>query len=105
MTVSSAPGAVAERGEGLGVLGLEAGIEQLLLGVINDVAVLVHEEAVASLTDTDVVDIARDAGEAQIQREPGGLAPGIEPRRHRDHPGIVALEDGLDVRRGEVGVP
>ena len=56
------------------VLGFQAGVEQLLLGVIDHVAVLVHQKAVAPLSNAYIIHIAGDAGKAQIQGDPGGRA-------------------------------
>src|SRR5699024_4045236 len=79
------------------------GVEQLLLGVVDYVALPVHEEAIAALADADVFEVARNAGEADVQGDPCGLAPALKRGGHGDHPGIVALEDGLDVRGRHVG--
>ena len=96
-------GAVLQRGQGLGVLGLQSGVQQLLLGVVDDIALPVHEEAVAPLADADVVDVAGNAGKAQVQGEPGRLALLGKGGGHSDHPGVVALKDGLYVGGGHVG--
>ena len=75
------------------VLPLEVGIDELLLRVIDDVAALVHQEAVAVLADADVVQVGGNAAEADVQRDPFLAARRIERRNERDDPRIIALKD------------
>ena len=85
------------------VLGFQAGVEQLLLGVIDHVAVPVHQKAVAPLANAYIIHIAGDAGKAQIQGDPGGRAILGQAGGHGDHPGVVSLENTLHVGSGHVG--
>ena len=86
------------------VLPLEVGIDELLLRVIDDVAALVHQEAVAVLADADVVQVGRNAAEADVQRDPFLAARRIERRNERDDPRIIALKDRGHMRRGDIAV-
>ena len=96
-------GAVLQGGQGRGVLRLQPRIQQLLLGVVHNVPHAVHQKAVAPLADANIVDVVGDIGEAQIQGHPGGLAPLFQRCGHGDHPGVVALKDGLHMGGAHIG--
>ena len=94
--------AVGAGGQCAGVLGLEPGVDQLLLGVIENPAALVHQEAVAVLADAHVVDVRGDAAKAQVHRHPSFLAAGLQRRQHSDNPGIPSLEDRFHMGLGDI---
>ena len=96
-------GAIPQGGECLGIFRFQARVQQLLLGVIDDVAVPVDEKAVAPLADAYIINVTGDAGKAQVQRDPGGLAALVQGSGHGDHPGVVTLKNGLHVGSGHVG--
>ena len=93
--------AVGQPRQGGGVLLLELGVDELLLGMVEDIT-LIHQKAVAVLADADVVDIGRDGAKPQIQRHPGLLAAALQGGNHGDHPGIPAFEDRLHMGLGDI---
>ena len=98
-------GAVAQAGQTPGFLFLQPGVQKLLLWVVDHVAALVHQVAVAVLADTDVVDGGSQCREADVHRDP---LPG-RIFRHAAHdaddPGVVALEDRFDMGDADVPAP
>ena len=96
-------GVVRQGGQGLCILRLQSRVQQLLLGMVDDIALLIHEKAVAPLADTHVVDIGGDTGKAQVQRYPSGLVPRLQGHGHGHHPGVVLLKNRLHMGRGHIG--
>ena len=94
--------AVGERHE-IRHLPFKPRIDQLLLRMVDDVAVAVHDEAVAVPADTYLIDISRDSREPYVDRDLRGVAEGlVGSLRYRNDPRIIVLENGYYVRRGDV---
>ena len=92
--------AVVQPGQGGGVLAFQAGVDQLLLRVVDKVAGVVQQKAVAARADADIVDVAGQARKAQIQRDPLRRAFAVQPGGHGHDPGVVTVKDGRHMRRG-----
>ena len=99
-------GAVTKAGQTPCFLLFQACVEKLLLRVVDHIAALIHQVAVAVLADADVVDRCGQLLEAQIYRKPTAAA--AVPRHStddRDDPRVVAVKDRLYMRRADVAMP
>ena len=95
---------VFQGGDQGGVLCFEIGIDQLLLRMINDVPVRVHQIAISTAADAAVADIGGNIAAADVQSDPVLAAFFLQRGNYRDDPGIYILEKGHNVRRGDVSV-
>ena len=86
------------------ILGLQIGVDQLLLRMIDDIAVRIHQKAVASSADADAVDICRDVAAADIQSHPPFRSDQPDRPDHGDDPGVAALKQRDDMGRGYISV-
>ena len=50
-------GTVRQRGQGFGVLRFQPRVQQLLLRVVDNIALLVHEKTIAPLADAYIINI------------------------------------------------
>ena len=85
----------------LHILAADAGIEHLLLRVVDGFAVPVNHIAIAVLAVADIVDILRDAREAEIHGNGSLLTEnsGIQPPRQRNDPRKVVFIQIADMRQ------
>ena len=91
---------VRERGRQVGILAFQLGIDELLLGVVNQVPLRVLQEAVAPLADAHAADIGGNIGAAHVHGDvPLPLSGGSGADDGHD-PGIVLHENRHHMRRG-----
>ena len=97
---------VFQRGDSNRVLCFEIGIDQLLLRMIDDVPVRVHQIAVSAPADAAVADVGGDIAAADVQSDPALAAflLQVQTGDHGDDPGIYILKKGHNVRRGDISV-
>ena len=88
-----------------GVLAFQPRVNQLLLGMIDQIALLVQQKAVAVLADAHIGNGLGDAGKAQVQRHKAGAVRRVDAVDHGDDPGIPALKNGGHVGRGNDALP
>ena len=86
------------------VLLLEVGVDQLLLRVVDQIALQILEEAIAPLPDADAVDVARDVRAPDVHRDPSLSLARRDRLDQRHDPGIRFLKDRHHMRRGHIAV-
>ena len=88
-----------------GVLAFQPRVDELLLRMIDQIALLVQQKAVAVLADAHVGNGLGDAGKAQVQRHKAGPVRRIDAVDHGDHPGVPALKNSRHMGRGDDAFP
>ena len=95
---------VRERRRQRRVLLLELGVDQLLLRVVDQIALQILEEAIAPLPDADTVDVARDVRAPDVHRDPLFSLARRNRLDQRYDPWIALFKNGHHVRRGHIAV-
>ena len=93
---------VRERGRQVGILAFQLGIDELLLGVVNEVSLRVLKEAVAPLADAHAADIGGNIGAAHVHGDVPLPLPGKGRADDGHDPWVVLHKNRHDVGRGYI---
>ena len=93
---------VGEGGGQRGILAFQIGIDELLLGMVNQIPLRVFQEAVAPLADAHAADVGGDVGAAHVHGDvPLPLSGGGRADDGHD-PWVILRENRHDVGRGYI---
>ena len=95
-------GAVGQGGQAGGIFLLDASVQQLLLRVVDHVALVVHQKAVAVLADADAADAGANVGKPHVHRHPVKRRVAGHGPHNGDDPGVVPGKNRLDMRRADI---